>query len=129
VGIADRTGCNVASVRGGHLAGPQGHSRGHQAEYRSILDSHVNPAIGDRTLGHVANDREIVQDLLTVAMAHLSYSRRKVARQIITDEGPFHSVYLTRRDDRSRHGPRVLSIAGACRSCRWAAPIPAISRG
>jgi integrase len=45
----------------------------------------TNPWIGDRTLAHVANDRDIVQDLLTRTMAHLSYSRRKVARQIIVD--------------------------------------------
>ena len=60
-------------------------AEGTKRNYRSILDAHVNPAIGDRTLGHVANDRDIVQDLLTQTMAHLSYSRRKVARQIITD--------------------------------------------
>ena len=60
-------------------------AEGTKRNYRSILDAHVNPAIGDRTLAHVANDREIVQDLLTQTMAHLSYSRRKVARQIITD--------------------------------------------
>ena len=60
-------------------------AEGTKRNYRSILDAHVNPVIGDRTLGHVANDREIVQDLLTRTMAHLSYSRRKVARQIIVD--------------------------------------------
>ena len=60
-------------------------AEGTKRNYRSILDAHVNPAIGDRTLAYVANDRDIVQDLLTQTMAHLSYSRRKVARQIITD--------------------------------------------
>jgi pimeloyl-ACP methyl ester carboxylesterase len=37
--------------------------------------------------------------------------------------------YVTRRAGRSTHGLRVLSIAGACRSCRRAVPSPAISRG
>ncbi len=60
-------------------------AEGAKGNYRSILDAHVNPAIGDRTLAYIANDPDTVQDLLTQTMAHLSYSRRKVARQIITD--------------------------------------------
>ena len=60
-------------------------TEGTKAGYRSILNAHINPVIGDRSLASVANDRDTVQDLLTQAMAHLSYSRRKVARQIIAD--------------------------------------------
>jgi hypothetical protein len=60
-------------------------AEGTKRDYRSILDAHVNPVIGDRTLAYVANDREAVRDLITRNMAHLSYSRRKVARQIIVD--------------------------------------------
>ncbi len=60
-------------------------TEGTKAGYRSILNAHINPVIGDRSIASVANDRDTVQDLLTKAMAHLSYSRRKVARQIIAD--------------------------------------------
>jgi hypothetical protein len=50
----------------------------------SVLSAHVLPAIGDRSLGSLANDREAVVTLLTVTMGYLSYSRRKAARTIIT---------------------------------------------
>jgi hypothetical protein len=43
--------------------------------------------------------------------------------------GSFHVSSVRRRAGRSRHGLRVLSIAGACRSGRRATPIPSISRG
>jgi len=44
-------------------------AEGTKRGYRSILDAHVNPAIGDRTVAFAANDREAVQDLLTVTGA------------------------------------------------------------
>jgi integrase len=59
-------------------------AEGTKSNYGSILDVHINPVIGERTLSSVANDREAVQDLLTRTMAHLSHSRRKMARLIIT---------------------------------------------
>jgi integrase len=52
--------------------------------YRSLLTAHINDVIGGRTLASVASDRGTIQDLLTKTMAHLSYSRRKMARLIIT---------------------------------------------
>jgi integrase len=60
-------------------------SPGTKPGYSSLLNAHINPVFGDRTLASVANDREAVQDLLTATMAHLSYSRRKMARQVIVD--------------------------------------------
>ena len=60
-------------------------TEGSKAGYQSILNAHINPVIGDRSVASVANDRDTVQDLLTKTMAHLSYSRRKMARQIIVD--------------------------------------------
>lgn len=59
-------------------------SAGTKNTYRSVLSAHVLPAIGSRSLANLANDREAVAQLLTVTMAHLSYSRRKSARLIIT---------------------------------------------
>ena len=58
-------------------------AEGTKSNYRSILGAHIHPAIGERTLSSAGNDREAVQDLLTKTMAHLSYSRRKMARLII----------------------------------------------
>lgn len=52
--------------------------------YRSVLSAHILPAIGSHSLASLANNREAVAQLLTVTMAHLSYSRRKQARLIIT---------------------------------------------
>jgi hypothetical protein len=52
-------------------------SAGTKTIYRSVLSAHVLPAIGDRSLASLANDREAVAQLLTVTTAHLSYSRRK----------------------------------------------------
>ena len=57
---------------------------GTKAAYESILSVHIGPALGDRTLASVANDRDAVTDLLVVKMAGLSYSLRKMARLIIT---------------------------------------------
>lgn len=56
---------------------------GTKAAYESILSVHIGPALGDRTLASVANDRDAVTDLLVVKMAGLSYSLRKMARLII----------------------------------------------
>jgi len=51
--------------------------------YLSAYNQHVKPAFGGRTLAQVADDRDGVLDLLTVAMAELSISPRTQARMII----------------------------------------------
>jgi integrase len=53
--------------------------------YGSLLKMWIIPALGDKTLTQVANDRDSVTDLLTRKMAHISYSRRVSARRIILD--------------------------------------------
>ncbi len=40
--------------------------------------------MADKTIAQIANDRDGVSHFLTVAIAHLSYSRRVIARLIIT---------------------------------------------
>ena len=58
--------------------------------YRNILNAHVGPVLGDRTLAAVAQARDDVMDLLTVRLGEGSNSRRKIARALITgvlDEG------------------------------------------
>jgi len=52
--------------------------------YRSTYRKHVAPALGGRTLGSVAADRDAVSELLCVTMARLSISPRRQARMIIT---------------------------------------------
>lgn len=54
-----------------------------KANYRTILNAHIKPALGDRTVAQVANDRDAVVDLLTGRMGHLSYTRRGFGRMII----------------------------------------------
>lgn len=59
--------------------------------YRNILNAHVGPVLGDRTLASVARAPDDVLDLLTVRLGEGSNSRRKIARALITgvlDEGP-----------------------------------------
>jgi integrase len=56
---------------------------GTKSNYGYILSAHINRVLGDRTLAGVANDRDAVIDLLVNRMAHLSYSRKKMARLII----------------------------------------------
>ena len=51
--------------------------------YLSAYNKHVGPVFGGRTLAQVANDRDGVLDLLTVAMAGLSVSPRRQARMVI----------------------------------------------
>jgi integrase len=51
--------------------------------YRSVLNAHIKPVLGDRTVAQVANDRDAVIDLLTGRMGHLSYTRRGYGRMII----------------------------------------------
>jgi integrase len=51
--------------------------------YSSVYRTHIEPALADRTLAQVANDRDSVLDLLTVKMKDLSHSVRTAARTII----------------------------------------------
>jgi integrase len=51
--------------------------------YRTILNAHIRPVLGDRTVAQVAGDRDAVVDLLTGRMGHLSYTRRTAGRMII----------------------------------------------
>jgi integrase len=55
-----------------------------KSNYRTVLNAHIKPAPGDRTVAQVANDRDAVVDLLTGPMGHLSYTRRGFGRMIIT---------------------------------------------
>lgn len=52
--------------------------------YRNILNAHVGPVLGERTLTAVANARDDVLDLLTVRLGEGSNSRRNIARALIT---------------------------------------------
>jgi integrase len=54
-----------------------------KANYRTVLNAHIKPALGDRTVAQVANDRDAVVDLLTGRMGHLSYTRRGFGRMIV----------------------------------------------
>jgi integrase len=54
--------------------------RGYLSNYRA----HVKPAFGGKAIIQVANDRDGVLDLLTVAMRDFSVSVRRIARMIIT---------------------------------------------
>lgn len=49
-----------------------------KTNYRTVLNAHIRPVLGDRTLGQVASDRDAVVDLLTGRMGHLSYTRRGI---------------------------------------------------
>jgi integrase len=51
--------------------------------YRSTLNKWVGPYAGNRKLSQIANDRDGVINLLTVTMANMSYSRRKITRHLI----------------------------------------------
>jgi integrase len=82
--VDDRKGKEKFSDAAAAWLGRKAIAEGTKSNYGSILDVHVSPVIGERTLASVANDREAVQDLLTKTMAHLSHSRRKMARLIIT---------------------------------------------
>lgn len=55
-----------------------------KAAYGTVLNVHVGPVLGDRTLASVANDRDAVTGLLVEKMAGMSYTVRKEARLIIT---------------------------------------------
>lgn len=59
-------------------------SSGTKIAYQNVFNAHVSPVLGDKTLTQVANDRDGVTHLLTVTMAHMSHSRRVIARLIIT---------------------------------------------
>jgi integrase len=50
--------------------------------YTTVLSAWVGPAFEGRTIAQVATDRDGVLDLLK-RMAHLSYSRRAIARQLV----------------------------------------------
>ena len=51
--------------------------------YLSTYNKHVRPVFGGRTLAQVAGDRDAVLDLLTVTMAGLSVSPRRIVRMVI----------------------------------------------
>jgi integrase len=51
--------------------------------YRSTLNKWVVPWAGNRKLSQVASDRDGLINLLTVIMATMSYSRRKITRHLI----------------------------------------------
>ena len=51
--------------------------------YLSTYNKHVGPVFGGRTLAQVAGDRDAVLDLLTVTMAGLSVSPRRIVRMVI----------------------------------------------
>jgi integrase len=57
---------------------------GTKRAYGSTLRNHVTPAIGDRQLRHLAQDRNAVADLVNVTMLNRSRQRREIARLIIT---------------------------------------------
>jgi integrase len=52
--------------------------------YQSVLNNHVLPALGDRALRQVAQDREGTAQLLNQSLAELSRQRREIARLVIT---------------------------------------------
>jgi hypothetical protein len=52
--------------------------------YVSVAGKWVKPAFEGRTVAQVASDRERVADLLAKDMAHLSTSRRRAARLLVT---------------------------------------------
>jgi len=52
--------------------------------YRTVLNAHVGPVLGDRTLAAVAQARDDVMDLLTVRLGQRSLSQRKLTRALIT---------------------------------------------
>lgn len=55
-----------------------------KAAYRTVLNAHVRPVLGDRTIATVAQARDDVMDLLTVRLGQRSLSQRKLARALIT---------------------------------------------
>jgi integrase len=52
--------------------------------YASLVNVHVLPAFGSKTIAQVANDRDGVAQLVTVTMAHLSHTRRSKTLYVIT---------------------------------------------
>lgn len=54
-----------------------------KANYRTVLNAHIRPVLGDRTMAQVASDRDAVVDLLTGRMSHLSYTWRGSGRMIV----------------------------------------------
>ena len=106
--------------------------------YLSTYNKHVKPVFGGRTLGQVADDRDGVLDLLTVTMAGLSVSPRRIARMIIEgtlDEAvkagklrEHHAGGIELSDNGTKHDrtdfvfpshPQVSAVAGAAGICVW----------
>ncbi|HEY0935722.1 MAG TPA: hypothetical protein VGD91_18505, partial [Trebonia sp.] len=85
-----------------------------KAHYRSTYRVHVQPAFGGKTLAQVANDRDGVLNLLTVAMKDLSITPRQQARLVIV--GPCDEAVKAGKLSRHRltdivlmdHGPKKL---------------------
>jgi hypothetical protein len=113
----------------------------------STCNKHVGPVFGGRTLARAANDRDAVLDLLTVAMAGLSVSPRRIVRMVIAgtlDEAVKagklreHRVggHLRLADARVRPADRRSALrsrrrtsARTARSCGWRVRRRATARG
>jgi integrase len=78
--------------------------------YKGILNAHVGPVLGDRTLAAVAQARDDVLDLLTVRLGEGSNSRRKIARALIT--GVLDEAVLAGKITTHRCGRIVLPDNG-----------------
>jgi integrase len=80
--------------------------------YQSVLDNHVLPALGDRALQQVAQDREGTAQLLNQFLAGLSRQRREIARLVIT--GTLDEAVRSARLPRHRvDGIRLISNGSA----------------
>jgi integrase len=109
-----------------------------RGSYLSTYHKHVKPAFGGRTLAQVAGDRDGVLDLLTVTMAGLSVSPRRIARMIIEgtlDEAVKAGKLREHRaggielaDNGTKHDrtdfvfpahAQVSAVAGAAGICVW----------
>jgi hypothetical protein len=115
--------------------------------YLSTCNKHVRPVFGGRALARVAGDRDGVLDLLTVAMAGLSVSPRRIVRMVIAgtlDEAVKagrlreHRVggHLRLADARVRPADRRSALrsrrrtsARTARSCGWRVRRRATARG
>jgi integrase len=76
--------------------------------YQSVLMNHVLPALGDRALQQVAQDREGAAQLLNQHLVELSRQRREIARLVIT--GTLNEAVRAARIPRHRlDGIRLVS--------------------
>jgi integrase len=106
--------------------------------YLGTYNKHVKPVFGSRSLAQVADDRDGVLDLLTVTMAGLSVSPRRIARMIIEgtlDEAvkagklrEHHAGGIELSDNGTKHDrtdfvfpsyAQVSAVADAAGICSW----------